>query len=366
MSQITKPYGLVYNNDNSLCTTIRTDTRPFTGVNSFAVEKSSSNVLTDTESIIGNWETTNTVQSYAGEHKYNLYIVPLSLDSETLYTPKIELTTSGIAGEHTVSIDIQSYKEVTLSVGATIPNATYKDTGYTGRLFVTKTFVNGDKVGITLPDSYPGTVFNVRHPQIEEGPVATSYVEPSLTRSAGKFVLSSSTLASKGLSYNNNVIAFWAYIKGIASKHTAGNTDTSAYLFTNTDTSVNGISLYINSAGNLIFSTSGASTTTTSTHTLPAKGWHSICLISDTDSVKFYLDGVSTSTITSNLPAEINNFCIGSSTGTDQTFNSVIANLYIGLYKNTAGTMIWTDNYIQNLYAAKRPFIVDQPALQMV
>jgi len=45
MPQIKEPYGLVYNTDGSLCTTVRDDDIPFPGVRSFAVEEATENLF---------------------------------------------------------------------------------------------------------------------------------------------------------------------------------------------------------------------------------------------------------------------------------------------------------------------------------
>ena len=43
MQKITTDYGLIYNTDGSVCTTVRPDQIPFPGVNSFAVETATTN-----------------------------------------------------------------------------------------------------------------------------------------------------------------------------------------------------------------------------------------------------------------------------------------------------------------------------------
>ena len=45
MQKITTDYGLIYNTDGSVCTTVRPDQIPFPGVNSFAVETATTNYL---------------------------------------------------------------------------------------------------------------------------------------------------------------------------------------------------------------------------------------------------------------------------------------------------------------------------------
>ena len=45
MALIKEPYGLIYNDDGSLCVTYRDDDIPFPGVRSFAVEAPTTNLL---------------------------------------------------------------------------------------------------------------------------------------------------------------------------------------------------------------------------------------------------------------------------------------------------------------------------------
>lgn len=48
MAQTKTDYGLIYNDDGSVCTTVRPDQTPFPGVNSFAVETATTNLLGNT------------------------------------------------------------------------------------------------------------------------------------------------------------------------------------------------------------------------------------------------------------------------------------------------------------------------------
>ncbi|MCD6381397.1 MAG: hypothetical protein J7L43_00250, partial [Candidatus Aenigmarchaeota archaeon] len=48
MALVKTDYGLVYNDDGSLCTTIREDDIPFEGVKSFAVEEGTENLVPNT------------------------------------------------------------------------------------------------------------------------------------------------------------------------------------------------------------------------------------------------------------------------------------------------------------------------------
>ena len=47
MAQTKTDYGLIYNDDGSMCTTVRPDQTPFPGVNSFAVETATTNYVTN-------------------------------------------------------------------------------------------------------------------------------------------------------------------------------------------------------------------------------------------------------------------------------------------------------------------------------
>jgi len=40
-----EPYGLIYNDDGSLCVTLRKDDTPFDGVHAFAVEEGTTNIV---------------------------------------------------------------------------------------------------------------------------------------------------------------------------------------------------------------------------------------------------------------------------------------------------------------------------------
>jgi hypothetical protein len=93
--------------------------------------------------------------------------------------------------------------------------------------------------------------------------------------------------------------------------------------------------------------------------------FHNLVVSYDSNTIKAYIDGNNiinqTATINWNFsdPNIAKELLIGSiryAGSYERTLNGLISNLFIGEYKDKNGNVIWTDEYIQGLYEAKKPF----------
>jgi hypothetical protein len=73
--------------------------------------------------------------------------------------------------------------------------------------------------------------------------------------------------------------------------------------------------------------------------------------------LKYYVDGILQISFTLSIPL-LNNFDRGLFIGgtLNSPSNALISNLLYGKCRDKNGNVIWTDEYIQGLYEAKKPF----------
>jgi hypothetical protein len=385
-------YGLIYNDDGSLCVTLRKDDVPFEGVTSFAVEEGTTNLLsnpsfetyTGTSGVADNWlraSNSTVTPNYSVE----------SIGYNSNRSQKIEITNSTGLGDAIV------YRLHTLTIGSTYTLSAYVRGNVTGtcvgfvrivpklggganiNTFVTY-FVPTNQwqrvsVTATIPEetSYCeitvglramtagdfGTLY-IDNVQLEEKPFATSFVDG--TRADGRLAIPinfrtnlviSGWFKPYGTSGNYNTQGGWARIVNFSNSNDTRRV-TLAYNRRDSHPDFQKFQLSIyNASGDVIVSTSNV---------YPFNKWYFwVLIIEDASTTAYIFDengNMEKIVNTNSIPlSDISSspLYIGHrTTGTTDVLNGVISNLLIARYDPA----IWTDDYIQALYDAKKPFAV--------
>ena len=234
MALIKEPYGLVYNTDGSVCTTVRPDQIPFPGVRSFAVETATTNLLSSDsasfENSTGEWKTwanaaisVSNDYSYFGEkslkventngdlegstgsflryyvrdhmtNDYNYYTISMYIYSPTTIIVKL----------HNLNY-IASNGDISLTE-FTIPGGQWK------RIWATIYYENPTAASyhlrMTVREDYAGQTFYIDGAQFEAKSFPTSFVVGS--RPGGRLVISVKDLKFDIVN-DDWVISYWKY-----------------------------------------------------------------------------------------------------------------------------------------------------------
>jgi len=389
MAQIKTPYGLVYNTDGSLCTTYRDDDIPFPGVRSFAVENVTTNYINFPLSVtqVPSWLSYEFLDEYtmkvtildATQAEYGYYCIFNSSNTgSTLpYTMSAELaerTTPGLEIGITGFGSIETTSPVNLNLGK-----------IGDRYFRTIQYASGWKyqigVRINLDFSFKnGDYIIIRKPQIEEKPYPTSFVVGSRPAPALQFrPLPRETVNIGGTDwqvFTNTVISFWFKVPRVQDADlntTDSYPDARQYaIFTNErnivyDWLLGQFTLGIQrNTGNLRARIANYNTVFTvpiETRGNYEDSWHMFTFCkyfeNNTFYIKCYYDGEtvhnSIGQLTSNSMSYMH----------DDIFfynyykrSNLISNIFIGKNRKPDGTVIWTDDYIREVYEAQMPFAV--------
>jgi len=408
-------YGLIYNDNGSLCVTVREDDVPFPGVRSFAVETSTTNLFGqyantfDANQTIfygstyynGNtWQTLwdSNENAYHGGHGITVY---------QIYTKAIDLGfTTTEDTEITITWEQKAYLWFFIayySSDGTNFTAWNKDTAYTVTKYHNCSLaywegtaglhlqVDGrrldrsnppnywKRIGVTfrvpantryvkfLWDFYYASYFNtqggwMRNFQLEGLSFPTSFVVG--TRPTGKLYF---PLSQLGFDPANDewVIAYWK--KPISGhNNTQSGYNTCAIGYYTADRSVgylwwgkeNNSNVF---RVNVVYSdgTVGSIGSPTFDPNWYFNNWHFEVLRNANGTLEYWVDGIKRCSITLTKP--IKAFTEGLYVGGSKyapAQNALIANLYWGKAKDSAGNLIWTDDYIQTLYNARQPFAI--------
>ena len=218
MALIKEPYGLVYNDDGSLCTTVRPDQIPFPGVNSFAVETATTNYVTNSPqqpsfALQPNAQATRSIVTsgnLAGWVKINVTQIGqgslIGWFGETIVHPNEQTRTYAIDAILPPNFNFMGYAQGNIGTLQKISDYRYS---------ITWTNTTGvDKYGTiylrsTLPEGATGSwdVY-VRNYQIEQKPFATSFVVGS--RPKGRLEISVEDLMFD-IANDDWVISYWKY-----------------------------------------------------------------------------------------------------------------------------------------------------------
>ncbi len=389
-------YGLIYNDDGSLCVTLREDDIPFPGVKAFAVEEGSTNEAAASTQSFVNISVTNL--GNIGPNGTPAVLLTETTDT-TAVSHELKYTNTATTTTYTISLYAKAagrkiieiggiqmnasgwYPKFDLSTGAYVgntPTGSYT-IDYVGngwyRITLTHTVTaTGYPICVIMPNddagnrSYLGDgrdALYVAGIQVEAKPFATSFVDG--TRTFGQMKLPVAKT-------ENMVLAGWFKPTGVYSGTSATGEeariiniepiysgDQLRFMYQKGTATVLGQPLQ---TFGIRTTQSGTDVATWTTKTYPPNQWYFWVFILDNGVYTAYIfdtDGtyetithtVDMSTLTSD------NILVGCRPATKfGTANGLIANLYIGDYRDNNGNIIWTDEYIQQVYKAKRPFAV--------
>lgn len=215
MAQTKTDYGLIYNDDGSLCTTVRPDQIPFPGVNSFAVETATTNLVTNSPQ-----------QPPCIKHKDASFTRTIVTSGSLAGWVKINITNTGTNPVmfHFGHYSCPANETRTYAIDAILPddmNLVVSGSFWLGSLLKisntryarTATPNSGGTYSIyiysTLPANTTGSwdVY-VRNYQIEEKPFASSFVVGSRPR--GRLVIPVEDLKFD-IANDDWVISYWKY-----------------------------------------------------------------------------------------------------------------------------------------------------------
>ena len=376
MAFVVTDYGLIYNDDGSLCVTIRENDVPFVGVKSFAVERETENLF-----VINGWST-------EGEKITDMSLLPsqppvkpviashvpgganwqdfVNLDGTFTLSDGQSLTMSGwfyVKG---------SYGEFNaqISVDGTNTGLGIKHITNSGWNYLTWTYTNNTGADVTIIDArienmQPSNWDNNDNEawgcnyQLELKPFATSFVDG--TRQKGKFYIPLEKIPFDIVN-DDWIVAYWK--KPIATHN-------------NTLTGINqmcfGVWTGDESEGNIYWGKNVNSNyfilgalyddgtwTSNSAALYPETyfgNWHFEVVRKNDNVIDYFVDGVLQCSITLSKP--LKTFKKGLSVGGNYDVpatNTLIANLAFGFAKDKNSNLIWTDDYIRKVYESRKPF----------
>lgn len=369
MQQITKEYGLVYNDDGNLCTTVRDDVYPFNGVKSLQIETQTVNLLYNHSSTPLLSGTYWGVQGGSSTGHTGVKIIDLGHG-------KIKITTSQ-------SLDYQVLRlycdEQDLVNGDTYaqslyfevikgskPTLDWCDTNLSGNNYTNnRVYIVSSRS--TYDSTYRFLDINIQEdseiilwsPQVEHYDFPTSFVAGS--RPEGKItypVIKSENIVVNGwvkfITDENFGTGGWARV--VSFEDSADNNRISFVYYR-----ISGNSTYSYTFG-ISIKINGSDTTIYTTNKFAINQWHFFTFILDNGIYKAYIyapDGTN-EIITNPTDAKtlkFNDMIIGwrKYSGGDQ-LHGLISNLYIGKYRNDDDNIIWTEDFIRKVYESKKPF----------
>jgi len=368
MAQIKTPYGLVYNTDGSLCTTVRDDDVPFPGVRSFGIFESTHNYIEDGDfsdfpSCNGYSEVTNnsiTMQDYVENAKLltigradNIFVQRSNL-TNTNYngtwmigdtftaSVKVKILEIGDEPERGVAGLQLGTSNVTDLIRADPNNPNWQT------LQLTRTPTTAVDLRLTFWSKNAKVA--IKEFQLEKKSFRTPFCLTERPTGIIDFNIAPNS--------NNYVINMWRKFNNPVSfaqaailwQDTASINFLAAYSYPGTNTerlqiNINGSiakSLYLSPAINLM-------------------DWHMYTLIYDEGYWELWINDELLTSFTQVFPHEqLRKIRLGAGLYKEdkKNLNGFIANFFIGKYRRPDGTVIWTDDYIREVYEAKIPFSV--------
>jgi hypothetical protein len=416
MSLVKTDYGLVYNTDGSLCYTERTDDVPFQGVKSYAIEESTENLLRSnvanfedinwgSSSIVsreiiegGGYNGRNAVKIVMGDNRINFQIVDADVRTKILNNIQV--------GDR-ISYQIK-YKIIDPGSGGTFNFRTWGfSTAYpindidigngwklrygTGPQWTESSTITG-ACGISeLPAN---SIILFSDFQVEIKNYSSSFVDGS--RPDGIMYIPAENLDTKDYTledgsrvklFNNHVVSLWFKVPKVQQNEinpSAGPWQPIQQIIGNYYSLLTGSHRYrqwgvivYKRDGNLTFSAPFLGTTLGGGgRVISIVGnyedeWHNLVLIFDvlTESSteiirnhKVYYDNNLISNTNYNL--YLNTGVYGNSFINDNLYfnetsamrSNLVSNIFVGKHRRPDGTVIWTDDYIKEVYEAKKPF----------
>lgn len=365
MALMKEPYGLIYNTDGSLCTTVRPDQIPFPGVNSFAVE-------TATENLIQNPDFKDGTQNFS----YNSWGGGGYIEAiDGIMHMHNENTSESLALRQQISgLDTSKVYTFSAKVRSMLGNSTsvdcYLGVGYRN---LGTAPANGEWVILQYTyqpgefSSNPVMHFRIGSNkylqidwiQLEQKPFASSFVVGS--RPKGRLVIPVEDLKFD-IANDDWVISYWKYPVATHTNTQNGHnlcslgqltSDNSlGYIYWGKAASVNkyNLTVVLNDATSI-----GNISDNTFNPTDYFRNWHYEVMKKQGKVLSYYVDGVKQCELIIPADKELQTpfdvgLGIGTASGTTPN-NALIAAPYCGYNSAT-----WTDEYIREVYEAKIPF----------
>lgn len=354
MALIKEPYGLVYNTDGSLYVTYRDDDIPFQGVRSFAVETSTTNLIQNPQFATGdfsNWVVIGSANFELDEGHKAKYSVKSLPNYDGRYK-SVQQTVSTVVGQtYTLSFWIKHSTEVTSPYRFYIflkrvdqSNVDLRTSSYFDGQWHKKTYTftaeeSSYIISVeTAPNQTNGLSW-ISDIQLERKSYPTSFVDGS--RIDG-------TVNCSGFNENSWVVNFWykntypgnlgvegfgmRFVQDTGYLHFRNGID-NTHFFLSQDSVSNQFTIFLEN--------------------LTDGQWRNFVVIYDPNELKFYVNGVYRATVTSiDFTRKLIGVQLWGRT------NSLFSNIFIGKYRRDDDSVIWTDDYIREVYEAKIPFPV--------
>jgi hypothetical protein len=383
MALVKTNYGLIYNDDGSLCVTIRKDDVPFPGVTSFAVEEGTTNLFTNPTfqngesgfDYIWGWSS-RTIKDGGPLGRYielvdsnpeagNYYGHTFNVTPGQTYTFSVYINVLECQGGEVVlyyhCLDANGNvisAATSFLIGEEVPS-NFIGQGWRRYKITVTAPANAAKVRAFVYSYIRATSrIQVTGFQFEEKPFATSFVDGM--RADGQLRIEN-VLRNR----DSWVVSFWY-------KH-PGDFSVTRMLFGSPENDIvdpNEFSVFVTSTGTIKILNRVNNTTIfsiESSASIPANEWIFLTFIYTGSEIRAYMNRnqilSGTATINWNFTAgDPSKLWIGSvRTGNLSRTGGLFANLLIARYDPA----IWTDEYIRTIYQTKRPFAVP-PKLPIV
>ncbi len=419
MALIKTPYGLVYNTDGTLCTTYRDDVVPFRGVRSFAVETATTNLVPSniatftsldglsSSAIIsreivegGGYGGRNALkivknsvrtsfQIHSTELRTNI-VNNIQVGDRISYQIKYKVLDPGQGGG-ICKFRTWGFGDVYPKTIINIGNGWFLQYGTSTLQWAADSAITGH-CGISELPANSTILFSDF--QVEIKNYSTSFVDGS--RPNGYMYIPADDLDTKSYTledgsnvklFNNHVVALWFKVPKVQDNEinpSAGVWQPMQQIVGNHYSLLTGSHRYrqwgimiFKKDGNLVVSAPflgfgmGVSATRLSYKGDYEDEWHNLVFVFDvlTESSteiirnhKVYYDGDFVKSVNYNLYR--NTGVHGNSFINDHLYfnetsamrSNLVANIFVGKYRRPDGTVIWTDDYIREVYEAKIPF----------
>ena len=390
MAMSVTEYGLVKNDDGSMCFTIRPDDTPFPGVCSLALEESTTNAFANVlfEDGTTAWGTTGfqdntqlTVLEKQGLYNLNAMKVERIDGSGTGTGATIAQSKGNWANPFTLTqgekMTVSWYvKGVGNTIGKNVRAHCYATDGTntisTGTIYTLTS--EWQRITHTLEWTYDteatnlvgharvedieiGDYFLVCMPQIEKKEFATSFVDGS--RPKGWFYVPLESLGFDPAT-DDWVIAYWKKPIATSTGDLTGLNIMSIGRYTN-DYSVgyvywgkryNGDRFRVHAVQS---DGSGVGSEVSLDPSTYFNQWHFEVVLRVGNEIKYYYDGQLKVSLTITDLQTFDRGLYVQGYATD-VCNSLYANVLYGKAKDSSGNLVWTDSYIQEVYNARAPF----------
>lgn len=382
MSLVKTDYGLVYNTDGSLCYTERTDDVPFQGVKSYAVEESTENLLKNNIGLdcsfnsysLGNNATFSSqlgsggylgvsdeyslygkksLKTIGGTGSNNRFYKPISIEANKQYFwsfyfkgsinyPRVEFYGGDYSWIHGhVNYDIYSLNN-----------------GWNRVIVKLKVPTSNTKAYLMIYMNYGQQAYFDGY-QLEEKNFATSFINGSRNAVNNGYL----KISLKNFNKRNGIISFWQKLTGhlnygrlgyIIDKNGAGR----FYWFTKSPGIYNVPDTHLR---NYFYDENGDLVSFYDANVLPdnmMNNWVNYIYIFNENTFSVYIDGIK------KIERSVSGYYgtwdylrfLGYGDIGSYSSSYLISDLFIGEYKNKDGKVIWTDEYIKEVYEAKKPF----------